>query len=58
MVPLVRLSVFPGLSLGCNECPIGRQVTNPASLVQWDESDEGVTAAMEKALGGWVITEE
>lgn len=29
-----------------------------ASLVQWDESDEGVTAAMKKALGGWVITEE
>lgn len=35
-----------------------RQVTDPASLLAWDEGDEGVTAAVEKALGAWLITTE
>lgn len=35
-----------------------RQVTDPASLLSWDEDDEGVTTAMEKALGAWLITAE
>lgn len=34
------------------------QVTDPASLLRWDEGDDGVTAAMEKALGAWLITAE
>lgn len=34
------------------------QVTDPASLLLWDEEDEGVAAAMEKALGAWLITDE
>lgn len=33
-------------------------MTDPASLLAWETEDAGVTAAMEKALGGWVITEE
>ncbi|CAN0391683.1 unnamed protein product [Ectocarpus sp. 8 AP-2014] len=34
------------------------KVTDPASLLAWDEEDEGVTAAVDKALGAWVITAE
>ncbi|CAN0503028.1 unnamed protein product, partial [Ectocarpus sp. 12 AP-2014] len=32
------------------------KVTDPASLLAWDEEDEGVTAAVDKALGAWLIT--
>ncbi|CAM9450352.1 unnamed protein product, partial [Ectocarpus sp. 13 AM-2016] len=32
------------------------KVTDPASLLAWDEEDDGVTAAVDKALGAWLIT--
>ncbi|CAM9172353.1 unnamed protein product [Pylaiella littoralis] len=34
------------------------KVTDPASVLLWDEEDEGVVAAMEKALGAWLITDD
>ncbi|CAM9297243.1 unnamed protein product [Scytosiphon promiscuus] len=34
------------------------KVIDPASLLRWDERDSGVTIAMEKALGAWVITDD